>query len=138
MSDPGENRLSGGLRNLELYWPMGLLLHDDRSSGDSIAVGDVANSQLHEVAAAQLAADRQVEERQLALSICQFEPNANGPNFAKLERRLLADQLALVPGSTRPESMEDANIMNSCVALRSSEREIHAASGIATGRHIAN
>ena len=34
----------------------------------------------------------------LALPISQLKPNANGPDFAKLERRLLSDQLALVPG----------------------------------------
>jgi hypothetical protein len=46
-------------------------LHDDRARGDSIAMSDIANAQLHEIAAAQLAVDRQIEQRELALAIAQ-------------------------------------------------------------------
>jgi len=56
------------------------------------------SAQTRREAVAQFAVDRQIEERKLALPISQFKPNANGPNFAKLERRLLSNQLALVPG----------------------------------------
>jgi hypothetical protein len=37
------------------------VLHDDRARGDPFAVSDIANAQLHEIAAAQLAVDRQIE-----------------------------------------------------------------------------
>jgi len=56
-----------------------LLLHDDRARGDSIAMSDIANAQLHEIAAAQLAVDRQIEQRELALSIAQLKANPNCP-----------------------------------------------------------
>jgi hypothetical protein len=45
------------LRNLELNWPMSLLLHDDRPVGYAITVADVPDSQLDEVAGTELAVD---------------------------------------------------------------------------------
>jgi hypothetical protein len=98
VSDPGEDRFSGRFRDFELNWPLRFLLHDDRARGDSIAVSDIANAQLHEIAAAQLAVDRQIEQRELALPIGQLEPNPNCPNVPEFERCFLPDELALVPG----------------------------------------
>jgi hypothetical protein len=40
---------------------MGLLLHDDGAGGDPIAVGDIADPKLHEIAATQLAVYGQIE-----------------------------------------------------------------------------
>jgi hypothetical protein len=42
----------GRLRDFELYRPLRFLLHDDRARGDSIAMCDIANAKLHEIAAA--------------------------------------------------------------------------------------
>src|SRR5512145_2878311 len=53
MPDPRGYGLPGGFGDLELYGSLGLLLHDDRSRGDVIAVGDVAHAQLHQVAGTQ-------------------------------------------------------------------------------------
>jgi hypothetical protein len=73
-------------------------VHDDRARGDSIAMSDIANAQLHEIAAAQLAVDRQIEQREFALAIAQLEANAYCPNLPEFERCVLPDQLSLVPG----------------------------------------
>src|SRR6266446_6150271 len=98
VSYPGEDRFSGELSDFELNRPLCLLLHDDRARGDSIAMSDIANAQLHEIAAAQLAVDRQVEQRELALAIAQLEANAYCPNLPEFERCLLPDQLSVAPG----------------------------------------
>jgi hypothetical protein len=78
--------------------PLCLLLHDDRARDDSIAMSDIANARLHEIAAAQLAVDRQIEQRELALAIARLEANPYRPNLPEFERRFLPDQLSLVPG----------------------------------------
>ena len=98
MSDPGEDRFSGRLRDFELHRPLGFLLHDDRARGDPIAMGDITDAQLHEIAAAQFAVERQIEQRELALAITQLKANPNRPNVPEFERCFLPDQLALVPG----------------------------------------
>ena len=99
-SHSGEDRLSGRLRDFELHWTLGFLLHNDCACGDSIAVGHITDAQLHEIAAAKFAVDRQIEQRQLALAIGHLQTNANRPDIAKLKRCLLPDQLALVSGFT--------------------------------------
>src|ERR1700690_3519584 len=83
--NPSEERFSGRLRNLELNRSLGLLLHDDRARGDSITVCDIADTQLHEIAAAQLTVNRQIEQRRLTLPIGQLEPNPYRPNFLEFE-----------------------------------------------------
>ena len=50
-----------------------------------------------EVAATQLAVDSQVEESKLAHSAFHLEADSKCPDVLGLERRLLADDLALVP-----------------------------------------
>jgi hypothetical protein len=45
---------------------LGLSLHDHRSRQDLIAVCDVAHAQIYEIAATQLAVNRQVEHRQVS------------------------------------------------------------------------
>jgi hypothetical protein len=49
------------------------------------------------VAAAQLAVDRQIEQRQLSRLPGHAQLSANGPDLVQLQRRLLANQLAFVP-----------------------------------------
>jgi hypothetical protein len=52
MPNPFEDRFPGRLRDFELDAPPGFLLHDDGSCGDSIAMNDIADAQLHKIAAA--------------------------------------------------------------------------------------
>jgi hypothetical protein len=59
-------------------------------------VGDIADAQSHQIASAQLAVDRQVEQGELALALTEFETHADGANIIELERGLLSDQLAHV------------------------------------------
>jgi hypothetical protein len=49
-----------------LHGPPGLLLDDDRSGANPAATDKVANLNFNDVAAAQLAVDRQVEYRPVA------------------------------------------------------------------------
>src|SRR5271169_2088283 len=95
--DPGEDRFSGRLRDFELNRPLCFLLHDDRARGDSIPMSEIADAQLHEIAAAQLAVDRQIEQRELAPSIAQLKANPNCPNVLEFERCFLTDKLSLIP-----------------------------------------
>jgi len=50
------------LSDLELNWPLGLLLHDDRASGNAIAMKNVAYPEFHEIAGAKLRVDGEVEK----------------------------------------------------------------------------
>jgi hypothetical protein len=61
VSNPGEHRFTGRLRDFELNRPLRFLLHDDRARGESIPVSDIAHTQLHEITATQLAVDGQIE-----------------------------------------------------------------------------
>jgi hypothetical protein len=49
-SDPDRERLSRLLRDFELHGAPSLLLHHNRSRGDALAVGDVANAELDQIA----------------------------------------------------------------------------------------
>jgi hypothetical protein len=62
-----------------------------------VAVADVPHLQADQVAAAELAVDSQVEECQLAHPVLHLEADSECPDVLKLERYLLADDLALVP-----------------------------------------
>ena len=96
-SNPHQNRFAGRLGNFELDRPLGFLLHDDGARRDAITVGNIPNAQLHQIAAAQFAVDRQIEQGELALTLTEFEAHPDGPNIFELERGFLSDQLALVP-----------------------------------------
>ena len=72
-------------------------MHDDRPGRDSFAVADVSNSQLNEIASPQLAVYAKIEQRQFPRPAEDLKPNADGPNFFKLERRFLPDKLSLIP-----------------------------------------
>ena len=59
MPNPGEHRIARWLRDFELHRSLRFLLHDNRARGDPIAVGDITDAQLHKIAAAQFAVERQ-------------------------------------------------------------------------------
>jgi hypothetical protein len=58
----------------------------------------VADLQFDQVAAAQLAVDRQVEQGQVARLPLQFKADSDRPDLLRLQRRLLTDNLSLFPG----------------------------------------
>ena len=86
MPNPSEDRFAGGLSDLELDGALCLLLHDDGSCCDPLTVGDIADTKLYEIAAAQFAVDGQIEQREFALAITQLEPDSNGPDIAQFKR----------------------------------------------------
>ena len=59
----------------------------------------VVDLQADEIATSELAIDREVEQSKISFPALQLKPNPNGPDIFRLERALLADQAALVPGS---------------------------------------
>ena len=60
-------------------------------------VRDIADTQLHEITGSELAVDGKVEQCEFPSPLAELQSNANGPYFLEFERRLLADELALVP-----------------------------------------
>src|SRR5262249_19423314 len=67
-------------------------------AGDPLAVADIADAQLHQIAGAQLAVDAQVEQRHLPGAVLHLQAGPDRPDFLGFERGLLPDELALVPG----------------------------------------
>ena len=96
--NPSSDSQPGRLGQLELHRPLRLSLDDHGSGQDLIGVNHVAHPQAHQIAAAQLAVDRQVEHGQVADLMPVLQVESNGPDILWLERWLLADQLAFVPG----------------------------------------
>jgi len=57
----------------------------------------VIDAQAHEIATSKLAIDSQVEKREVANSPSDLKANPDRPDFSRLQRRLLASDLAFVP-----------------------------------------
>jgi hypothetical protein len=80
---------------------VGLALHHTRAGEQVLVIGHISDPQRDQIAAAQPAVDRQVEQRQVAGLPRHPQACAYCPDLCQLERRLLADQLVLVPGCPR-------------------------------------
>lgn len=76
---------------------MCLALHDHAAWQSALALVDVANSQVDQATAVQLAVDGKVEQIQVSHLFRKLEPQADCPDFLQLERRLLSDWPTLVP-----------------------------------------
>jgi hypothetical protein len=63
---PRTHRLPGRVHQLELDWPIGLLLHDNGAIPDASARDYIADPDFDDVAAAQFAVDREIEQRSVA------------------------------------------------------------------------
>ena len=101
LPDPHLHSIPGRRRDLELHWALGLVLHDDGACRNLVAMADIPDFESDEVASAKLAVDAQVEERKFAHSILHLQTNSKCPDVLELERRLLPDDLALVPRLAR-------------------------------------
>jgi hypothetical protein len=75
------------------------LLHHHGSRGHATAERHIAYPQSNQIAAAQLAVNRQIEQCQFPLLLRHLQADPNGPDLFELQRAFLADQLALVPRS---------------------------------------
>ncbi len=97
--DPLLNCVARRRCDLKLHGTLRLLLHDDGSRGDLIAMTDVANLQLHQIAAPELAVNAKIEKRKFTNPVCHLKADPQRPNVLQLEGRLLTDDLSLFQGS---------------------------------------
>jgi hypothetical protein len=67
------------LRDLELDRSAGFLLNDRGTVLHTTADAEVAGAELHEITAAQLAVDSEIEQRKIACPLFKLEPDADGP-----------------------------------------------------------
>jgi hypothetical protein len=95
--DPLLNRIAGRRCDLELHWALRLVLHHHGSGCHLVTVTDIPDLQAHEVAAAKLAVDSQVEECELTHPVFHLKADSERPDVLDLERCFLANDLALVP-----------------------------------------
>lgn len=91
--DPCRDGRPGRLSQFELYRALGLSLHDHCSGQYLVPVRHVPNVQIHQIAATQLAVDRQVEHGQVANAMFVLKVDSDGPDVPRLEWWFLADQL---------------------------------------------
>ena len=64
-----KHRLTSLLGNLEIDSHLRLLLHDNGAMEDVLALCDTLHAKTHQVAAAKLTVDRQVEKRQISQAL---------------------------------------------------------------------
>ena len=95
--DPLLHGLSRGRCDLKLHRALGLVLHDYGTGGHLIAVADVPDLEAHEITAAKLAIDSQIEEGELAHPAFHLQANTEGPDVLEFEWSFLTHDLALVP-----------------------------------------
>ncbi len=96
--DPRAYRFPGWLGDLELHRSGSFLLHDDGAGCHPLAMTDVANLELDQIAGPQLTVESQVKHGQFPDSMFELQPHPDGPDILELEWRLLAHKFALVPG----------------------------------------
>ena len=100
--DPGCDRLPSLLGDLELHWPVRLVLHDHGARQDCLALGDIQDAQAHQITATQLAINSEVEQRQITSFFGKLEPYSDGPDLFEFQRSFLINEPAFVPRSRRP------------------------------------
>ena len=66
-----------------------------------IAVADILDAQLHQIARAQLAVNGKIKQRQFANMMGQLQANPDRPDFIQPQGRLLANKFSLVPRRAR-------------------------------------
>ena len=80
---PSLDRGSGLLGDLELHRPARLLLNDGCAVTDPTADADILDLQPHEIAAPELAVDREVEQGEVAGSALHLEPDPDRPHVLR-------------------------------------------------------
>jgi hypothetical protein len=83
----------------KLDGPAGLLLYDDRASADLTATNQIADLDLHDIAAPQLAIDRQVEERPVSMASMLIEEEPYRPDLTRFQRPFCAHFAPGVPAA---------------------------------------
>jgi hypothetical protein len=85
------------IHQLELDRPTRLLLNDDRPGPDLAAADQFADFNLYDIAAPQLAIDRQIEKCSVTDATVLIEEEANGSNLTWLQRSFGSDLAASIP-----------------------------------------
>jgi hypothetical protein len=80
--DPCEQTRACIVFQLELDGPACLLLHDHCASADAPPADKIADLDLHDIAAAQLAIDRQIEKRSITKAPMLIEEEPYCPDLA--------------------------------------------------------
>ena len=83
--DPGRDRVACLLGDLKLDRALGLLLHDHRPRHDPSALDHIVDAESNQIAAAQLAVDGEVEQREFPRSMIQLQPNPDSPDLFQLQ-----------------------------------------------------
>ena len=78
--DPRRHGFSGLFCNLELDGPMSLLLHVDGTARYPVAVRDVPDTELYEIAGPELAIDSEVEQSELPGPLGELQADADRPD----------------------------------------------------------
>ena len=94
---PSKDARAGRFKKLELDGSASFTLDDDRAGANPAATDEVADPDLDDVAAAQLAVDREVEHRSVSDPSLAVEPEADGPDLLRFERALCAELPTCVP-----------------------------------------
>jgi hypothetical protein len=100
---PSQDARAGRFKKLELDGATCLSLDDGGPGADPPATDEVANSDLHDVTAAQLAVDREVEHRSISDPLLLVQPEADGPDLLRFEGALCAELSTCVPRLPVPE-----------------------------------
>jgi hypothetical protein len=95
--EPSEEAGASIIHQLKLNRPAGLLLNDGGSGPNFPIANDVANPDLHQVAATQLAIDCEIEKRTIPDPSMLIKKETHSPNLARLERSLRSNFAPRVP-----------------------------------------
>jgi hypothetical protein len=87
------DRLARLLGDLEPDRKLGLVLPNGRPVDRRAMRRDILDSKAHQVAATQLAIDREIEERQISRAPCELQSSSNGPDVLRLQRWFRSDEL---------------------------------------------
>jgi hypothetical protein len=87
-SNPVAHSLARRLGDFKLHRALGLLLRNDHSRRDHLAIADIPHTQLHQVVRPQLTVDGKIEERELAAPVRELQGHADGPNLLRFQWRL--------------------------------------------------
>ncbi len=98
--DPSQDSLARVFRQFELNGPLGFALDHRNSLPHAVIFDQISNRQFHQIAPSQFAVDGHVEKRKIAQVARQFEPRADRPDLFRQQWSFLADDPALVPGSS--------------------------------------
>ena len=97
--NPGLDGFTRVFRDFELNGALRFALNDRHPLANGRADHQIAHADPNQIAAAQLAVDREVEEREIAGIARHLKADPDRPDLLRLERSLDADDAALVPGS---------------------------------------